>query len=57
MTTPPNPLPKKVTPSPNILENMISIPVSKPLWLNQCGQWSVVYPPYHTSIDEKVTEE
>lgn len=31
-----------------LLAGMIRIPVDKPQWYNQCGQWSIVYPSEHT---------
>ena len=37
----------------NVLDSMITIPVTKPTRLNQCGTWSVVYPP---DTEEKLTD-
>lgn len=31
-----------------LLQGMINIPVSEPMWLNQCGAWSIVYPSEYT---------
>ena len=35
-----------------LLQGMISLPVSKPTWLNQCGTWSIVYPNEYTRKKE-----
>ena len=51
-TTPTTP-PQKEQARVDLLEGMISIPVSRPVWLNQCGTWSVVYPPEYTKLDHK----
>jgi hypothetical protein len=32
---------------------LVSIPVSKPEPLYQCGTWSTVYPPYNKNQEEK----
>ena len=33
--------------------SQLKIPVSKPTWLNQCGQWSIVYPSEYTRKKRK----
>jgi len=40
--------PMKEEKEDTLLQGMISIPVSKPTWLNQCGTWSLVYPNEYT---------
>ncbi len=40
--------PMKEEKKDTLLQGMISIPVSKPTWLNQCGTWSLVYPNEYT---------
>lgn len=37
----------------NVLDSMITIPVTKPTRLNQCGTWSVVYP---ANAEERLTD-
>ena len=39
---------KEEEPQDTLLQGMIKIPVSEPMWLNQCGAWSIVYPNEYT---------
>ena len=57
ISTPPTPTPIKVAPSQDILENMINIPVSIPVYQCTAGAWSIVYPPCWTKKTVKVTNE
>ena len=40
--------PMKEEKEDTLLQGMISIPVSKPTLLTQCGTWSIVYPSEYT---------
>jgi len=42
-----NPMKEEKT-QDTLLQDMIKIPVNKPIWINQCGNWSIVYPNEYT---------